>query len=306
MQKTQNNKMILSFYCDDTGPYAAGAKAFEIFLDYCEKNGIRGESSVILGSSGISMARKPNDEEKAYLNQVRRAYKCGIDTHIEIMTHNGLFNFMENRIPEGIIHEGLWLHEPDTTVQQYEDYFRNIIAEGEKADIRFTGLTWPGCGCDACIKRYGELRATGVTEPNPNVWQALLNLVKQDKFRNQTISCFFESSETNYGIHLKAKDGKYGVYDLMPNAGDHFGIWENDLTRVNPDYYITQDGKSGIIINHIQKGASYCLWYAHWQGLNPINGVGWNAFTTVVERIEKYLDDQVIWMRPSEITEKLS
>ncbi|HNQ88672.1 MAG TPA: hypothetical protein PKM73_08670, partial [Verrucomicrobiota bacterium] len=28
-----------------------------------------------------------------------------------------------------------------------------------------------------------------------------------------------------FPIHRKASDGPYGIYDLMPNAMDHFGIW---------------------------------------------------------------------------------
>ena len=74
--------------------------------------------------------------------------------------------------------------------------------------------------------------------------------------------------------------------------------------RVNPDYYITADGKSGIVVRHVQAGAPYCIWYAHWQGLNPAKGVGWRAFTTVVERIRKHLRERVVWMRPSEITDR--
>ena len=88
--------------------------------------------------------------------------------------------------------------------------------------------------------------------------------------------------ETEYGIHRRAGDGAHGVYDLMPNAGDYFGIWTNKPDRVNPDYYITADGKSGIVVRHVQAGAPYCIWYSHWQGLNPAKGVGWRAFTTVV------------------------
>ena len=51
--KARTGKTILSFYCDDTGPYTAGAEAFESFLDYCTKHGIAGESSVILGANGV-------------------------------------------------------------------------------------------------------------------------------------------------------------------------------------------------------------------------------------------------------------
>ena len=90
----------------------------------------------------------------------------------------------------------------------------------------------------------------------------------------------------------------------MPNAMDHFGIWENNPDRVASDYYISADGKSGTIVRHVQAGAPYCVWYSHWQGLNPVKGVGWRAFTTVVERIRQHLGDRVAWMRPSDITSR--
>ncbi len=302
--KSPRRKTVLSFYCDDTGPYKAGARAFQTFLDYCAEQGIAGESSVILGMRGHSMTRDPSQEEQAYLKQVRRAWKCGVDAHMELITHRGLFDFEAGREPEGAVHEGLWLHEPNVTVAEYERYFASIMAEGEPANVRFTGLTWPGCGCDACRRRYAELRASGHTEPNPAVWKALLNLARQGKFRGRTVPCFFRASEKDYGIHRKASDGEYAVYDLMPNAMDRFGIWENNPDRVNPDYYVTADGKSGIIVRHVEDGAPYCLWYAHWQGLNPASGVGWQAFTAVVQRIRKHLHDRVVWLRPSDVTDR--
>jgi hypothetical protein len=223
---------------------------------------------------------------------------------MEVMTHGGLFDFEANRPPEGAAHEGLWLYEPDVTAEQYQRYLLNILAEGDRAGIRFTGLTWPGCGCDVCKRRYAELRAKGHTEPNRALWQALLNLAKQGRFRGRTVPCFFGSSETSFGIHEKARDGQHAVYDLMPNATDWFGIWENNRERVNPDYYITADGRAGIVVRHVQAGAPYCIWYAHWQGLNPAKGVGWRAFVTVVERIRQHLSGRIVWMRPSEIADR--
>lgn len=301
-ESPRRRKTILSFYCDDTSPYVAGAKAFQTFLEYCAEQAIAGESSCILGMNGHSMSRDPNEQERAFLDQVQRAWKCGIGTHMELMTHHGLFDFQANREPEGAAHEGLWLYEPAITEEQYARYLGSIIAEGERAGIQFTGLTWPGCSCSTCERRYAELRAGGHTKPNPALWKALSNLAKQGKFRGRTVPCFFDSSETDYGLHLKASEGQFAAYDLMPNATDHFGIWENNPDRVNPDYYITADGKSGIIVRHVQGGSPYCVWYAHWQGLNPAKGVGWRAFTTVVERIRKHLGDRVVWMCPSDIT----
>ncbi|MCY3022645.1 MAG: hypothetical protein NTW87_26995, partial [Planctomycetota bacterium] len=63
-------------------------------------------------------------------------------------------------------------------------------------------------------------------------------------------------------------------------------------------------GKAGILVRHLEAGAPYALWYAHWQGLNPAKGVGWRAFTTVIERIRKHLPERVVWMRPSDISDR--
>ena len=92
----------------------------------------------------------------------------------------------------------------------------------------------------------------------------------------------------------------------MPNAGDKFATYRNsDRSEfLDADYYITADGKSGIVVRHVAAGAPYCLFYGHWQGLNPVNGLGWKAFNTVVERIRQHLEGRVVWMRPSEITDR--
>jgi hypothetical protein len=297
-------KMILSFYLDDTSPGIAGPEALKTFLDYCRANGVRGESTVVLGYDGESMAVEPDSIEKRFLEYAALSYESGIDTHMEIMTHHELFDFEAGRMKESGIHEGLWLHEPDVTEDIYRAYFSNILDHGEKAGIQFTGFTWPGCGCEACSTRYGELREEGPLKFNPAVFDALLDLVGAKQFRTTAIPIFYESSETDYDIHLRASSGEYAVYDLMPNAEDKFGIWENSLEWVDPDYYISEDGKSGIIVKHLDADAPYCIWYMHWQGLNPESGVGWEAFKTVVKRINQHLADRVIWMRPSDIVTK--
>ncbi len=102
-----------------------------------------------------------------------------------------------------------------------------------------------------------------------------------------------------------AHRGRFGVYDLRANAGDRFGIWLNDPAHVDADYYISDNGRQGRIVELVRSEAPYCLFYAHWQGLNPANGVGWPAFRTVVERVQRHLGDEVTWMRPSDYTNQL-
>lgn len=298
---------VLSFYLDDTNPYVSGAEAFKTFLDFVSAEGIAGESSVILGygweSHGL-LSRPQTEEQRTFVEQVRRAYECGIDSHMEVMTHGGLFDFEAGRAPEGAQHEGVWLHEPEVGLEAYESYVRRIVEEGERVGVRFTGVTWPGCSCEACERRYGELRRGDSFGVNPNVWQALLNVAKGGGFRGRTVPCFTLNERTESGVEPVVRDGEYGVYDLLPNAEDQFGIWDNDPARVNADYYITEDGESGRVVELVRAGAPHCIFYAHWQGLNPANGVGWEAFTQVVQRIGKHLGEQVVWMRPSEYTDR--
>ena len=301
-------KTALSFYVDDTNPYVVPPKAFKQFLDFVDGEGIRGESSVILGYDweGQGCLGHPSgDPMEAYIDQVQRAFACGIEAHCELYTHHGLFDFESHCMPEDAIHEGLWLYEPAVTVDEYEAYFAHILDEADRLGFHYTGITWPGCGCEACTRRYQELHDAGVTDPNPNFWQALLNLVQAWRFRGNTVPCFFGGELEEAEPHLRASEGLYGVYTLPPNVGDRFGIWENDLQYVNADYYITEDGRSGRIVDLVRSRAPYCLFYAHWQGLNPANGVGWKAFTQVIRRIHKHLRGQVLWMRPSEYTDSL-
>jgi hypothetical protein len=55
------------------------------------------------------------------------------------------------------------------------------------------------------------------------------------------------------------------------------------------------------ILKHLENYNPYCMWYMHWQGVNPEKGVGWEAFKTVTGRIKKHLDNDVLWMRPGDI-----
>ena len=147
------DKTVLSFYVDDTNPYVAPPGAFKTFLDFVSAEGAAGESSVILGYDWDvhgQLTKPLTDVQGEFIEQVQRAYGCGVDSHCELYTHHGLFDFQANRLPPGVIHEGLWMYEPAVTIEEYKNYFSNILAEGERLGFQFTGLTWPGCDCAAC------------------------------------------------------------------------------------------------------------------------------------------------------------
>lgn len=304
MQKT-----VLSFYVDDTNPYVAPPAAFAQFLDFVAGEGAAGESSVILGYDweGHGELSAPREAvEEAYAEQARRAFACGIDSHCELYTHYWRYNFAEQRREVGGIHEGLWLYEPAVSAAEYEAYFAHILDHGERIGLRFSGLTWPGCGCAVCRGRYAELHAAGISQPNPGVWQALLNLARAGRFRGPNVVTFFDTEVELARATRTAGDGAHGVYTLPPNADDRFGDWRNDPNHVDADYYISADGQTGKIVEIARAGEPYCVFYTHWQGLNPANGCGWDAFTQVVRRVNQHLREQVAWMRPSQYIDSLA
>ncbi len=154
----RNKKMILSFYLDDTNPEIVKAKAFKDFVDYCALNGIKGEASFIPGYNGKSIITDNNQNQQEFLYVLNRAWSKGIDTHMEIITHDTLYDFKNGRKKENGIHEGLWLHEPSVTEQEYRNYFSGILSDAGRKSIKFTGLTWPGCGCEAFKTVAGRIR----------------------------------------------------------------------------------------------------------------------------------------------------
>ena len=211
---------------------------------------------------------------------------------MELMTHQGLFDFDANRQQEGAIHEGLWLHEPGVTVEEYQRYFAQHHCGGAAGRRAVHGTDLAGLRVrrlHAAVRRAAGRRPQRA-EPRHVEGPAQPGQGREVPRPHRPVLLRFQRDATTASTARPAT-GQYGVYDLMPNAVDHFGIWENNPKRVDPDYYITDDGKSGIIVRHVQAGAPYCIWYAHWQGLNPAKGVGWPAFTTVVERIRKHLRD---------------
>jgi hypothetical protein len=243
------------------------------------------------------------ESHAAYIETLSRSRDAGLDTHFELMTHGALYDFAHTTTPDDAQHEGVWLHEPDVSAETYEAYFQNIVTEGKRIGVSFTGMTWPGCSCDACRTRYGELDAVGGRRINPAVWEALLRLAERRAFAGRTVPCFIGSAQDSVEPTPSAARGRHAVFDLRANARDRFGLWTNAVEEVDPDYYISSDGTSGRLVALLEKGAPYLLFYAHWQGLNPEKGVGWDAFREVVDRVDRHLGGKVKWVRPSEITD---
>jgi hypothetical protein len=294
----------ISFYLDDTRPDGYQPETFGRFVEFVATARIAGESSVILGSrDGSVLSAGLGESHAAYIEDLSRSREAGLDTHFELMTHSGLYDFARGTVPGDAEHEGVWLHEPGVDADTYEAYFLNIVAQGARIGVSFNGMTWPGCSCEACRSRYAQLDAAGGRGINPAVWEALLRVAEGSGFAGRTVPCFIGSARENAVPVAALSHEDCAVFDLRANARDRFGLWSNTIEDVGPDYYITKDGTAGRFVELLDQSAPYILFYAHWQGMNPEKGVGWDAFREVVDRVGRHMENRVTWVRPSEITD---
>jgi hypothetical protein len=297
-------KMALSFYCDDTNPYGRPADTFGRFLDFVRSEGVAGESSFIPGYRFNDVGFTTRDVDAAketFIQQVIDSYEAGLDTHFELMTHAGVFDFANGQLPAHP-HEGVWMEDPSRTFDDYYDYFAHIIDEAARVGVQFTGMTTPGCVCEVCAAKKEEYAAAGFYQKlNPAVWEALAQLAAEGRFRRKVVPCFAQGEKPEARAVRVASRGDGAVYDLVPNAGDMLGSWRLSTDYVSTDYYITADGEGGRIVELLRAGAPYCLFYCHWQGFNPHDGLGWDAFVEMVRRVNKLFGDRIEWKRPSDI-----
>lgn len=297
--------MKLSFYCDDTNPYGRPVDTFRTFVDFCKEHGVKGESSVVIGwrlaDRGL-LTRDIDQCKRRFIDDVASAYETGIDAHFEILTHARVHDVPESRFPSRPFHEGVWLQDPVVTKDEYLEYFTFILDEADRTGIRFTGMTTPGYVDEESVARERAIGETGFFRGiNPAVWQALLELAEAGRFARSVVSSFAGYAEEERRPVLVAQAAGTAVFELAPNTRDYLGSWQMTEEMVNPDYYISADGQSGRIVELLRQGAPYCLYYSHWQGYNPHNGIGWDAFRSVVQRVEDHLAGEVEWVRPTDI-----
>ena len=89
------------------------------------------------------------------------------------------------------------------------------------------------------------------------------------------------------------------VVSIIGCTGDWFGGWDG-LKIGSPDQFITEDLKSGRMVDVIGKGEPAII-VCHWPGVY-CNGLqtGFNIFKEVVRRLHKRYDN-LIWMKLSQI-----
>ncbi|MGH7143871.1 MAG: hypothetical protein ACREJ2_06990 [Planctomycetota bacterium] len=301
-----HDRAMAAFIVDDVhGQDAASAAAFRAFRDWCGENGLRGETSLILGyrrdAEGSPLPLHPD-----YVRDLRQAdQKKLFDAYMEVMTHGNRFDFGNGRIGLTGPHEGIWLLDESVAIEEYAAYFKNIAGMAAQYDLKVNGLTIPGCGCAACVafkkgRRIAPLHAGCL---NSGVALALLQMAQKGALATPLAGTFMGTVKAGPAdVAVLAENGAHAVYDLPPGvSGDSFGRWDNDSKYVDPDVYVTADGTGGRLAELIAQGTRTLIYYGHWQGLRPDQGVGFAAFREVARRLATFYADRIEWMRPTAI-----
>jgi hypothetical protein len=296
-------RAMAAFIMDDlSGSLPEDAAAFRKFSRWVCEAGIKGECSVILGLRRTEDGRALPQQE-GFIEDLLAA-KDHLDTFMEVMTHSYLYDFAADRIRTDGPHEGVWMLDRSRPFEEYLAYFRGIAGRAAREGFRHAGLTLPGCGCGPCAEFYGQGRVReAASDLSPRLTKALLQVMSEGLLAGSVCGTFVGSEGAGPDdVRLLDEDGAQGVYDVPPGVrGDHFGRWDNNPEHRDPDFYITEDGERGRLVQLLAQGTRTLVYYGHWQSLRPDRGIGFEPFGQVAARLGKHHGDRLVWMRPSQI-----
>lgn len=300
-----HDRAMATFFIDDVcGQEPADAEAFLRFSAWVEENGLKGECSAILGLKRTADGR-PRPLQKSYARELERASSRHLDAHMEVMTHNFLYDFASGRMRDGGSHEGVWLLDRNRTIEEYCEYFDGIATLAHEAGFRHAGLTLPGCGCEPCLalKRGLAIKSPQASDLNRNLLAALLRMAKAGRFSTPVVSLFIgKYYQGPMDVQMMTEDGPNAVYDVPPGVGgDMLARWDNLPQYLDLDAYIDAEGKTGRLVDLVNLRTQTMGFYGHWQGVRPDTGIGYASFQELGRRVNRFYGEQIIWMRPTQI-----
>jgi hypothetical protein len=269
------------------------------FGEWCAGAGVKGKYSIVpypacVGRLDRMLPGWTPKELKESIDLVRTVMMPNWDIHPEMVTHTRVIDlktghphtelsprFMEN-----------WEWTTGRSVDEIAAYQAYALGILKEIGLPCEGVTTPG--------GFGN-------KALPQLSQATLQSVR-DVFRAEIPHYFrhcFDRGEESVAPRVEHAAGLDGtdprcVVSIIGCTGDWTGGW--DCTNpVGADRFITEDGKSGRMVEIIGRGEP-ALMLAHWTGIY-FNGyeIGFNIFKEVVKRLHEH-HDNLVWMKLSEVS----
>ena len=268
------------------------------FLDWCDANGVKGKYSMVPYPACTGWLHRyiPGWTEKELrdsISIVREKAMPNWDIHPEMISHTRVID-IKTGLPypyatPDYMENWEWSQKRSSDeLGEYIAYALNVLKE---AGLDCDGVTTPG----------------GFAHKNiPNLARGT-QLAVREVFGHQ-VAHFFRDVVTEKGksvqpqiFHaerLDADQASCSVH-IIACTGDWFGGWDG-LTPGSADRFITEDGKSGRMVEVIESEEP-AIFICHWPGIY-YNGekLGFNIFKTVVNRLHATYD-HLHWMKLTEI-----
>ncbi len=268
------------------------------FGEWCAGQGVKGKYSIVpypacVGRLDRELPGWSAKELAASLDLVRTVMMPHWDIHPEMVTHTRVIDTKTGHpYPERSLK---FMENWDWTTGRSADEIGNYLAYALR------------------ILREVGLPCEGVTTPGGFGSRALPQLAQASM---QSLRDVFQTEVPHYFRHLYDRgaesvaprveyvsglggDDPRCVVSVVACTGDWTGGWDNTEPE-GVDKFITADGRSGRLVEVIERGEPACL-LAHWTGI-WFNGEerGFHIFQEVVRRLNEHYE-HLVWMKLSEI-----
>ena len=264
------------------------------FCNIVTENGVKGKFSIVpapaaLGDVANGIEGFPKETTDEWLNMAKETLSVNFSFGPEMLTHAHVID-IETREDLGE-YEHRWSQKQNKEV--LIPYISKAFSLLKEAGINATGVTSPWDFGEQILEDYEE----AVSVSMKNVYG-----------RNECwyfLHMHFDTPNAKPWLAVN-KEGRKLV--SVPGTINDF-FWPTiDNTDTSDEYinsiadkYITEDGKSGKIIEALENG-SYPILTIHWQSLFSSGlETGIAAFEKVVKRVNSLLGDKCIWKNFEEL-----
>ncbi len=269
------------------------------FAEWALENGVKGKYSIVPFPACTGWVNRfipgwTKKELEQSLNLVRELIVPNWDIHPEMVSHTRVINIKTGQPYPDATPEYMENWEWSQTksadeLAAYQEFALKILKE---AGLSCEGLTTPG--------GYGSRNQTnlalGTMDAVRSVYGSEISHYFRDLFTEKGKSV---APQVLHPSGLDTPDPKC-VVSILGCTGDWLGGWDG-LTKGNPDNFISEDLKSGRMVDVIDSGEPAVM-VCHWPGVY-YNGekTGFNILKEVKKRLDaKY--NNLVWMKLAEIS----
>lgn len=276
------------------------------FGDFCRSEGVKGKYSVVpfpamVGWVDREMPGWSRRELMASRNLVRDFLMPDWDIHPEMISHTRIIDVATGRPTEKRADGGYWMENGGWTKGRSVDEIAGYIAYAlqilKNAELPCEGFTTPG-GFGNGAKDFLEIAGA----------EAIRSVFPATEIPHYFKYVVTDSNESVAPRVQRVRgldtDAPECLVNIPSCTGDWFGAWHGGApnpTNETMDRHIAEDGKSGRLVEAIEKGEP-AAFLTHWPSLYA-NGsdTAFAAFRGIVQRVNHHYGKRVRWMKLSEI-----